>query len=173
MVPSFGNRVHDIEVADHVVDLGVDGVLAVDHGVRGRTLLAEVHHCFGLEVADDPVGEGGVGQVAHPDADIAPGELLPLRHPVLYGCDRNEAVDTHFLVVLTTDQIVDDGDVVPASRKVQGRRPAQIPVTAQNQNPHCSPSSLLNRSGKCCISVSTSWATKLETSCVEDSDSMS
>ncbi len=41
-----------VERADDVVDLGEGRMLAVDHGVRRRTLLGEVDDGFWLEVAN-------------------------------------------------------------------------------------------------------------------------
>jgi hypothetical protein len=41
--------VQHVDGAQHVVALGVDGVLAVDHGVGGGALLAKVHHGVRLE----------------------------------------------------------------------------------------------------------------------------
>ncbi len=36
------DRIQEVQRADHVVHLGVDGVLAVDHGVGSAALLGEV-----------------------------------------------------------------------------------------------------------------------------------
>ena len=46
-----------VEGAHHVVDLGVDGVGPVDHGVGGAALLGEVHDGVGLEAVEQGLDE--------------------------------------------------------------------------------------------------------------------
>ena len=117
----LGDGVHHVQRAHHVVDLRVDRVLAVDHGVGRRTLLAEVHDGVGLGLGDDAVGEGGVGEVPDPDVDGVSGDLLPARHPVRQRGDGDEAVDPHLTVVLAAHEVVDDGDLVADGPTGAGR----------------------------------------------------
>ena len=97
--------------ADDVVDLGVDGVLAVHHRVRRGSLLGEVHDRVRAEVADHVVGEVGVGQVADVAPDLLPGQLVPDPDPGLQGLDRHQAVDAHLEVVAAPGEVVDHGHV--------------------------------------------------------------
>ena len=130
------NGVHHVQVADDVVDLGVDRVLAVDHGIGGGTLLAEVDDGVGLRLGDDAVRKRGVGEVPDPYVNGVTRHLFPARDPFFEGSDRHQAVHTHFEVVLPAHQIVDDGDLVPESRQMQSRGPTEITVSSENQNLH-------------------------------------
>ena len=123
------DRVHHVEVADDVVHLRVDRVLAVDHGVRRRALLPEVDDGIGPRLGDDAVGEGGVGEVADAHVDRVAGYLLPARDAILQGGDGHEAVDAHLAVVLAAHEVVDDGDLMAPGGQVQGRRPSEVPVS--------------------------------------------
>ena len=51
--------VQHVDGAHHVVGLGVDGVLAVDHGVGGRALLPKVDHRVGAEALRGSRGRTG------------------------------------------------------------------------------------------------------------------
>ena len=53
----FAQREKEIQRADDVVDLGENGVLAVNHGVGGRALFGEMDHGLGLEILDDSCEE--------------------------------------------------------------------------------------------------------------------
>ncbi len=132
----LGDRVQHVQRADDVVDLGVDGVLAVDHRVRRGPLLGEVHDRVRAEVADHVVGEVGVGQVADVAADLLPGQLVPGPDPGLEGLDRHQAVDAHLEVVAAAGEVVEHGDVVADLGQMQGRRPAEVAVAAENQDFH-------------------------------------
>ena len=78
----LGDRVEQVERADDVVHLGVDAVGAVDHRVRRRPLLGEVDDRLWLELADDPVDEGRVGQVSDEDVEVPARNLGPRPHPL-------------------------------------------------------------------------------------------
>ena len=110
--------VHHIEVPDHVVDLGVDRVLPVDHGVGGRALLAEVHNGVGLALGDHAVGEGGVGQVPDAHVDGMARQVLPACDVLLERGDGHQAVDAHLAVVLAPHQVVDHGDLMAQGREM-------------------------------------------------------
>ncbi len=45
----FAQREQQVHRADHVIHLRRNRVLAVDHRIRRRTLLGEMHYRFGLE----------------------------------------------------------------------------------------------------------------------------
>ena len=90
----------------------------------------------GLRLGDDAVRERGVGEVPDPHVDGVTRHLLPARHPLLEGSDGHQAVHTHFAVVLPAHQIVDDGDLMPEGRQMQGRGPTEITVSSENQNLH-------------------------------------
>ena len=128
--------VEEVERADHVVHLRVDGVLAVDHRVRGRALLREVHDGLGFERVERAVDERVVGQVAHEHLDGEPGDLTPPSHPLLEAGHRDQAVHAHLEVVAPPGEVVDHTDSVPPSGQVQRCRPPQIAVAPEYQNVH-------------------------------------
>ncbi len=131
----LGDGVQEVERAHHVIDLCVHGVLTVDHRIGRRTLFGEMHDGFGLETGEDAVDEDGIGQVTDERLQPEPRHLFPDPHPVLELTDGDETVHPHLMVVLTPDEVVDYTDVVSATRQVQRRRPSQVPVTAEHEDP--------------------------------------
>src|SRR5215213_9452201 len=131
-----------VQVADNVVVLGVDGMPPVDHGVGRRPLLGEVHDGFGLVALHDVGDELPVKQVAELEPYNLPAHLAPRPDPVLYVRDGGQARGTEFVVDGLPDAVVHDDDLVADVRKVQGGRPATIPVAAENQYLHYSRSLL-------------------------------
>jgi hypothetical protein len=132
----LGDGVEHVERADHVVLLGVDRVPAVDHRVRRGPLLGVVHDRVGPEVLDDVIREHGVGQVADVHADREAGQLPPHRDPGPQRLDRHQGLDPELVVVVPADEVVGHRHLVAGLRQVQRRRPAQVPVPAQHQDPH-------------------------------------
>ncbi len=141
---ALGDGVEQVERPHHVVDLGVDGVGPVDHGVGGAALLGEVHDGLGLEALEQGLAEAVVGEVADEGLDGQPRHLVPAPHPVLEMGDGDEAVHPHLEVVLPPAEVVDHAHVVATTRQVQRRRPPQVPVAPQHEDPH--PCHLLFRS---------------------------
>ncbi len=56
-----GDRIEQVQGADDIVHLCVDGVLAVDHRVRRGSLLGEVDNRLGRELTDGLLDEHVVG----------------------------------------------------------------------------------------------------------------
>ena len=132
---TLGDGVQQVEGAHHVVDLGVDGVLAVDHGVGSGTLLGEVHDRLGLETLERAVHEDGISQIADEGIELETRHFFPHPDTVMKLADGNEAVHPHLVVVLPANEIVDHTHVVSPTRQVQRRRPSQIPVTTEHEDP--------------------------------------
>ena len=132
----FGNRVQQIESSDNVVRLGVDRVFAVNHRVGGRTLFREMHDRIGSEFAERAVGEVGVHEVADEHVDPVSGQLLPGPHPYAQRLDRHQTLRAQLVLVLPAGEIVQHPYVVAVLRQMQSRRPAEVSVTAENQNSH-------------------------------------
>jgi hypothetical protein len=132
----LGDRVQEIQGADDVVGLGVDGVRLVDHGVGCGALLGEVHDGVGGEGADGVGGELGVAQVSDVTGDVLAGQLRPRGQPDRQGLDRHQALDPELLVVATAGEVVDNADLVAGRRQVQCCGPAEIAVRPEDQDPH-------------------------------------
>ena len=62
--PRFAQSKQQVERADYVVDLGEDGVVAVDHRIRGGTLLGEMHHRVRLNLIDGRGEKLEIGNIA-------------------------------------------------------------------------------------------------------------
>src|SRR5215213_180820 len=131
-----------VQVADNVVVLGVDGMPPVDHGVGSGPLLGEVHDGLGLVALHDLGDELPVKQVAELEPYDLRARLAPGPDPVLYLRDGGQARGAELVVDGPPDAVVHDDDLVADVRKMQGGRPATIPVAAENQYLHYSRSLL-------------------------------
>ena len=124
----LGDHVQEVERPHDVVHLGVDGVLAVDHRVRRAALLREVDDRLGFERTDRLVEERVVVQVADEGLNGVPADLFPRRHTTVHLTDRDEGVDAHLVVVVPTDEVVDDTYLVTALGEVECGRPSKVAV---------------------------------------------
>ncbi len=106
------DRVEEVQGADDIVHLGVDGVLAVDHRVRSGSLLGEVDNCLGGELMDGLLDEHVVGEVADEGLHGVTRDFLPSRDPPLQLPDGHQAVDAHLAVIQAPSEIVHNTDVV-------------------------------------------------------------
>ena len=84
--------IEEVQGADHVVDLGVDGVRPVDHGVRGRPLLGVMHDGVGLELRQGFDQELRIGHVANEWSYGLVGHPRPCGQALVQVGDRNQAV---------------------------------------------------------------------------------
>jgi hypothetical protein len=132
----LGDGIEHVQGANHVVRLGVHGVLAVNHGVRGGSLLGVVHDRVGFEVGDHLVGEVRVAQITDKDADLLARDLSPDSHSGLQALDGHQAVDTHLVVITAPREVVRRRNHVTGRRQVQSGAPAQVAVAAQNEDLH-------------------------------------
>src|SRR5207244_7752221 len=102
------DRVEDVQGADHVVVLGVHGVLAVDHRIGRGALFREVNDRVGTEPVDHVEGRVRVRQVGDERVDQPACVLVPGSDARVQRRNGNEALDTHFVVVLPTYDVVTD-----------------------------------------------------------------
>ena len=124
----LGDRVEQVERADDVVHLGVDGVRPVDHRIRRAALFGEVDDRVRLERTDRLVQERIVVQVPDKRGDGVPADFLPGRDTPVELADRDEGVRAHLLVVVTADEVVDDPNIVTALGKVECGWPSEVAV---------------------------------------------
>ncbi len=130
------DREEQVEVADHVGVLGLDRLLARGHRVGRRGLLAVVDDRLGADLGDDAVEEVAVLDRADEAADLLAGELLPGGDPLVEIGDRRQRAGAGLIVPAAAGEVVDDRDLVAASREPQSRRPAQVAVAPKNENAH-------------------------------------
>ena len=132
----LGDRVEQIEGADHVVVLGIGGVPAVDHRIRRGPLLGEVDDRLRREFANRTGQESGVQEIAFVTSDPLARDLFPGFDPDPQVFDRDQAFDTEFDVVPTAGEVVEDGHFMASVGQVQRRRPAEVSVAAENEHSH-------------------------------------
>jgi dolichyl-phosphate-mannose-protein mannosyltransferase len=130
------NREEQIEVADHVRVLGLDRLLTRGHRVGSRCLLAVVDDRFGANLGDDAVEEVAVLHRSDEAADFLTRQLLPGGNAFVETANRSQRAGAGFLMPAAAREIVDDRNLVTASRKPQSRRPAQVAVAPKNENAH-------------------------------------
>jgi len=111
-----------------------DGALAVDHRVGRRALLAEVHDGVGLERRERLRQKLPVADVADLQVEVPPGHVGPRAHALVERRDGRERVEPQGQVKLAAAQIVDDADLVPARREVEGGGPAAVAVAADDHD---------------------------------------
>ena len=108
------HREQEVQVADHVGLLGLDGGLEALHRVRRRGLLAVVDDRLGLEAGDDALEERGVLDRALVHRDLLAGDLLPGGDPLIQRQDRRQGVGALGFDPAATRVVVDDGYIVAA-----------------------------------------------------------
>ena len=128
------DAVQQVQRADDVVVLGVDGVGAVDHRVRRGTLLGEVHDRVGRELPQRRVHEIGVEQITDVGGEPLSGVLLPRRHPGGQVFDRHQAAHAEFVVVTAPGEVVEHRHVMSAIGQMQCSGPSEVSVTAEHEN---------------------------------------
>ena len=126
--------VHRVDAAHDVVGLREHRAGAVHHGVGRRALLPEVHRAGGLERLEGGAEELVVADVAHEELDLVAGDLLPLAHALVDAPDGREGVEPELVVEGATAEVVHDGHLVPAVAEVKRRRPAAVPVAADDHH---------------------------------------
>jgi hypothetical protein len=132
----LGDGIDQVERPDHVVHLGVDSVLAVDHRIRRRPLLGEVHDGVRFERRQRLAHEGRVGEIAHVDADVVARHLFPPTDPLLEAGDGDQRVDTHLEVIAPAGEVVDDAYPVALAGQVESGRPTQVAISSEYQDVH-------------------------------------
>src|SRR5580698_3011685 len=132
----FAEGEKKIQRADYVVDLRVDGVAAVDHGVGSGALFGEMDDGFGLEISYEGAEEFVVGDVAYVGFDGAAGEAVPGGEAVGERADGSEGLGAQLVIPLAADEVVHDGDFVALFGQVEGGGPTAISVSAQDCNLH-------------------------------------
>jgi hypothetical protein len=111
--------------------------------------LAVVDDRIGKELGDDAVDEVAVLDRADVGGDPLAGELLPGRDPGVEVGDRGQRVGARALDPAPSVEVVDDRDLVPARRETKCRRPAEVAVATENEDPNRP--ARLGESGRCQI----------------------
>ena len=129
-------REEQVEGADHVGVLGLDGALAGHHRVGRRGLLAVVDDRFRSDLGDHLVEEVAVLDGADVAADLLTGDLTPGVDPLLEVADRGQRGAAVLSVPAAAGEVVENRHLVIAGREPQGRRPAQVAVAPKDENAH-------------------------------------
>jgi len=151
-VLSHRAQLHDVRMRnalnhgpDHV-EGGADVVvkresrlLVSHHRVRRRWLLGVMDDGLGLEFAERTIHERTIGTVADLDLQGPTGDRGERLRPDGQIGRGDERLGSRLTRQPTAEVVVDDHDVIAESGEAHGRRPAEIAVTAKNQNPHASP----------------------------------
>jgi hypothetical protein len=132
----FPDGKQQIEGADDICDLGKDGVLVVDHRIGRGALLGEVHDGFGLECGDEGREKVVVSHVADKQVDRLAGQLLPHREPLRERSYRCKRLYAKLKIPKSAGEVIDNGNRMPFSRKIQSCGPTAVPITTQNSNFH-------------------------------------
>jgi hypothetical protein len=82
---------------------------------------------------------GVVAEIDDVEGDPFAGQFLPSFDAAPQRRDRDQAVHSVFQVEATAGQVVDHPHVVTARRQMERLRPAEIAISAEQQNPHVSP----------------------------------
>src|SRR5256886_2222519 len=93
-------------------------------------------HSLRLVLGDERCRVRERGQVELLPLDLATGESFPALDAPLHAGDRHKAFGAAQNVPATPDQVVRRDHVVPASRQVQRRRPAEISVGPEDDHAH-------------------------------------
>ena len=130
------DREQQLEGSDHVRVLGLDGGRAGLHRVGRRGLLAVVDDRLGQGLGDHPVEEVAVLDRPDEGADLLAAHLVPGLDAIVQRADRGQRAGRVLDVPAPPGEVVDDGDLVAASRESHRGRPPEIPVAPQDQDPH-------------------------------------
>ena len=128
----IAHRVDQVECPHDVVGLCEDCMIDVNHAVRRRRHLGEMHDRVGLEGAEHVPNELIIGQIAAREMDILLQHLAKgmqaLRHPR----DRGGRLGPYFGHPVASRVVVAPTDDMPSFGQVLRQRPTQIPVNACN-----------------------------------------
>src|ERR1019366_6853103 len=90
--------------------------------------------------------KGVVGHVADEQLNGPPGVLLPDLQSLGKRTDGGQGFHPELMVPSAAREVVDNGNLVPFRRQVQGRGPAAITVASQHSNLHvCASAPILVR----------------------------
>ena len=126
----------EVERADHVRELRLDGLLSTGHREGRRRLFAVVDRSLRLALNNDLLEEGWVLDRADIRTDLIARDLLPGCDPLVERPDRRQRIGSVPLVPVSAGEVVDDRDLVPTGREPHRGRPAEIAVAPEDQDAH-------------------------------------
>ena len=135
----LAQREQQVQRAHHVVHLGEDRVLAVDHGIGRGALLGEMNHGVRLEVLDRGGEKVVVGHVADEELDVLSGDLLPTRKRSERG-ESASASGRRARGPTAGGRSCRQWRPLSLLRQIQRRRPATVAIAAEHGNSHFSSS---------------------------------
>ena len=135
----LAQSVQEIQRANHVVHLREDGVLAVDHRVRGGALFGKVYDRLRPKSRDGGGEKIVIRHIAYEKLNLLPGELLPNPKAIGQSANRRQGLHAEFVVPLAADEVIDNRDRMPLLRQVKSCSPTAITIPSKHSNPHLSP----------------------------------
>src|SRR4029453_10912710 len=76
-----------------------------------------------------------VDEVADVDLDLVLGDLAPGAAPLVEGRNREQGADAQLELPLALGEIVDHRDAVPGPGEGHRRRPSEIAIATEHENP--------------------------------------
>src|SRR5712692_4570436 len=132
----FADGEKDVQCADDVIDLGEDGVFAVNHRVRSRALFREMNHCFRFEGLERGSEKVVIGNVTDEQLDGLAGQVLPDPNAIRQRTNRSQRGRAKLVVPKAPQKVVDDGDRMAPLRQIESCRPTAIAVPTEHGNLH-------------------------------------
>ena len=128
-----------VQGSGNVVDLGEDGPVVVNHGIRSGWLLAIVNNRLRLKGVEHAFDDSIVAQVADKQFQLSPLDRSPHLDPVVKGLNGYQGLGVEFEFPSSFSEVVEHRHFVTGLRQVQRSGPAEITVSAQYQDIHRCP----------------------------------
>src|SRR5579883_2797417 len=136
----IAHREQHVQRASHVVRLGENGVIAIDHRVRRAGLFPVMNQRLWLELSNHTLDKGVIGDVADVRLYAPAGHFTPGLEPFVQRPNGCEAVASELQVITAPREVVQGCHPVAPGREVQCSWPAKVAIAAQNEYAHSSPS---------------------------------
>src|SRR6202050_2606902 len=122
------NGPQQVQGSRNVVDLGEDGPVMVNHGIRSGWLLAIVNNRLRLKGIEHSFDDSIVAQVADKQFQLSLLDRSPQLDPVVKRLNGYEGFGVQFELPSSFGEVVEHRDRVPVTRKIHRGRPAKISV---------------------------------------------
>ena len=132
----FAHRVEEVERPRQVLDLGRDRVVDVDHRVRRAPLLREVDDRVRLLAVEQVVHELVIADGAAVEANILTEDCVDRLLARRERRNRRGRPRADLLDATPRHEVVDTDHLVTPSEKMEGQRPARVPIDSGDDDLH-------------------------------------